>query len=320
MSKRWQGNKYGSQSLIREARLLYDIKAILGMQDKRVIVCPLPMHRHHNNTPSFSVYMDHGVQKFRCHGACGQSGDVLDLVGLMQIPGYDGKRIDHLRRALSLLSTGYKIGPPRQMRKVPMLENTAWQSFIPAGVEVIEYAQTRGLTPETLKRFGVGQSSMYNKVWMTMPTFHMGRLMGVKMRNLDALSAKDRYTSLPGSIGGLFNANAVYYTTDPVLITKAEIPTMLMMQNEILTCSPTGGEASNEAELYHFVVWSRKRVVVKDNDLDPQVRAKMDAAAVKRAEMFHAELKAPPEEWKDIDSWFLDEPNEALATIRSWLT
>lgn len=166
---------------------------------------------------------------------------------------------------------------------------------------------------------------MWGKTWMTMPTFHMGRLMGVKMRNLNATSHKDRYASLPGSIGGLFNYNEVFYHTGPVLIVKAEIPVMLLKQMGIkekfnaVPCAPTSGEASAEAELYSAMVWSRKRVVVADNDRDEKVRAAMDRAAARRAEVFRAVVRRPPEAWKDVDAWLLDEPQEGFTTIGSWL-
>lgn len=309
-----------STSRIREARRLYDIRTVLGITDnRRVIVCPLPMHPHHNNTPSFSIYMENGVQKFRCHGTCNRGGDVVDLAGYVHIVGYDPYNSEHVKRALTLLESGYRTCPPKAGPKAPALSNTAYQDFLPPGPEVIEYARSRGLAPDTLKHFNVGQSGMWGKTWMTMPTHHMGRLMGVKMRNLNATSHKDRYTSLPGSIGGLFNYNDVFYETGPLLIVKAEIPAMLLWQHGFKVCAPTSGEASAQAELYFAMVWSRKRVVVADNDLDENVRAAMDRAAARRAEAFHAVLKRPPLEYKDIDQFFVAEPDYALSLIRSWM-
>jgi hypothetical protein len=293
---------------------------VLGLSErKRVIVCPLPHHPHHNNSPSFSIYVEHGIQKFRCHGACNSGGDVVDLIGFLFIGNYQPNNTEHVKRALTLLESGYKICPPKAAPRVPALSNTAYQDFLPPGAEVIEYARSRGLAPDTLKHFNVGQSGMWSKTWMTMPAFHMGRLMGVKMRNLNATSHKDRYTSLPGSIGGLFNYNDVFYETGPILIVKAEIPAMLLWQHGLKACAPTSGEASAEAELYSAMVWSRKRVVVADNDRDERVRAAMDKAAARRAEVFHAILRRPPEGWKDVDAWLLDEPEAALREVRRWL-
>ncbi len=313
----FQGSRH---SMIREARSLYDVRAVLGLADnKRVIVCPMPQHPHHNNTPSFSIYMDGRVQKFACHGSCGLKGDVIDLVGYMQVPNYDPRNGEHVKRALSILEGGYKISPVKAQPRAPAIANTADQDFLPAGIEVIEYARSRGLMPETLQQFHVGQSALHNKTWMTIPTFHMGRLMGIKLRNLHPVSNKDRYNSLPGSIGGLFNANDVFYHTGPVLIVKAEIPAMLLKQHGFKACAPTGGESSSEAELFSFMAWTSRRIVVKDNDRDPEVRRKMDIAAARRAEVFRAELKAPPEEFKDIDEWILADAEYALRTIRRWV-
>ena len=131
-------------SKIREARTLYDMRSVLGLVDnKRVIVCPLPQHAHHNNTPSFSIYMDGAVQKFACHGSCGLKGDVIDLVGYLKVPDYDCNNGEHVKRALTLLEAGYKIAPVRAQPKAPAISNTAYQDFLPAGAEVIEYARSR---------------------------------------------------------------------------------------------------------------------------------------------------------------------------------
>ncbi|RPJ36196.1 MAG: hypothetical protein EHM35_08530, partial [Planctomycetaceae bacterium] len=89
---------------IRDARRLYNIRDILGLKGAvKVIVCPLPMHAHHSNTPSFSIFENfNGVQYFECHGSCGLRGDVVDLVGYLFIPGYDDHNPAHICRALDL--------------------------------------------------------------------------------------------------------------------------------------------------------------------------------------------------------------------------
>jgi hypothetical protein len=50
-----------------------------------------------------------------------------------------------------------------------------WRLFLPAGLRVMEYAATRGLTLETLKKVHVGQ----NFHWMTIPCFEEGILRGI---------------------------------------------------------------------------------------------------------------------------------------------
>jgi hypothetical protein len=184
---------------------------------------------------------------------------------------------------------------------------------------VLEYAKMRGLKPETLKKFMVGQSGMFGKTWMTMPAFHFGRLQGIKMRNVHAVHVRDRYASMEGSINGLFNLNGIYYSPDPILIVKGEIAAMLLDQYGFLVCAPTAGESTACAELLPHMIWSSRRILVADNDPDPKVRRMMDEYAVKRAEMLRAEIKRPPEQYKDIDDFLLAEPKLALAAVEGWL-
>ena len=211
-------------SRVHDARQLYDMFAILGIpSNKKVIVCPMPNHPHHNNTPSFSISLKDGHQRFHCFGACGASGDVIDLVGYLQISGYDSQNGEHVKRALTLLTSGYKMSPPEKVRKSPLLPNDAWEVFTPPGDEAIKYAKLRGLTKKTLENNMVGQSEMFGRTWMTMPTFHFGRLQGIKMRNIHSISHRDRYGALEGSINGLFHLNDIYYKTDPILIVKGDV-------------------------------------------------------------------------------------------------
>ena len=75
---------------IRDLRRIYSIHGVLGIgANVRWMSCPLPMHRRSGekrSTPSFSIYFDKdGVQRFKCHGNCGKRGDVIDLVGYLNI-------------------------------------------------------------------------------------------------------------------------------------------------------------------------------------------------------------------------------------------
>ena len=111
---------------IRDMRRLYDIRDVLNLPArKKTIVCPLPMHTHHNRTASFSIFVTpQGYQKWVCHGNCGLSGDVIDLIGFMKVPGYNKKNGDHVKEALAILSGGVKINPPRpETTKAPALKN-----------------------------------------------------------------------------------------------------------------------------------------------------------------------------------------------------
>jgi hypothetical protein len=317
--------KYPKQlTTIRDMARLYDARDILHLNGrKKTIVCPLPQHVHHHRTPSFSIFVrPDGRQKWVCHGNCGLSGDSIDLIGYLSVPGYNPKSGDDVKRALALLSGGTRINPPKpETTKAPMLNNGLYKLYLPVGEQVVEYAKERGLTREVLEKFSIGQNTT-SVNWMTMPALHGNKLMGIKMRNLNARSKKDRFMSVPGSIDGLFGYNYVDGATQPVAIVKGEIPVMVMSQFDILACAPTGGEASyyKHDELLRPLAFAKKRIVIGDNDEDPKVRAEMQAAAQRRAEIFRAELYFPPAGMKDIDDWILAKPEEAIPTIKGWLT
>jgi hypothetical protein len=48
---------------IEEAVSTHSIESVVHFSpDREVIVCPLPFHRHHRNTPSFSIFNRDGKQ------------------------------------------------------------------------------------------------------------------------------------------------------------------------------------------------------------------------------------------------------------------
>ena len=75
---------------LEEIRATHSIQSVLGWPDrKKWGLCVLPQHVHGSNTPSFSIYPWQGKQLFKCHGNCGGKGDVIDLIGYLEIPGYN---------------------------------------------------------------------------------------------------------------------------------------------------------------------------------------------------------------------------------------
>src|SRR5690348_11407496 len=132
---------------LRDIRRLYDIRDVLHLgAHKKIIVCPLPQHVHHNRTPSFSIFVTHetNTQKWKCHGNCSLEGDVLDLVGYLHVPGYQPKNGEDVKRALAILSGRTQINPPKaETTKAPTLNNGLYKLYLPAGSEVIEYARRR---------------------------------------------------------------------------------------------------------------------------------------------------------------------------------
>jgi len=239
----------------------------------------------------------------------------------MRVFGYNPKDKDKIKEAIALLTGGMRINPPKpETTKAPTLSNGLYKLYLPVGEAVVEYARKRGLTRETLEKFSVGQSNT-SVTWMTMPAIHGERLMGIKMRNLNARDKRDRFRSVDGSVDGLFGYNFINGTLEPVAVVKGEIPTMLLSQFGILACAPTGGEGSyyKHEELLYPLAFAKKRIVIGDNDQDPEVREKMQLAARRRGEIFRSPVFFPPEPYTGIDDFVLAEPEVAVPLIKSWM-
>lgn len=298
---------------IRDYAKLYDIFSVLGVPPtKKAMLCPLPQHVHSNNTPSFSVKVfDDGHQRFRCFGNCGLGGDVIDLVGYMNIPFYDPENTNHISMALSILRDGYKISQPVKFETVRHIDQGLWQKYLPPGEAVIRYAASRGLNAKTVEKFKIGQ----NKNAMAIPVFERGALRAIKYRNM---GRGLRYWSEEGSSKALFNYDAVAMTEKPVIVVKGEIPAMLLDQYGLAACCITGGESAGMEDWAHLFAFSAGVVVVGDNDRNPRTRKEMVAKAEERAKVLSADLRFPPLVYKDIDEWLLSEP-EAIHEVRQWL-
>jgi hypothetical protein len=303
------------KSSFRNLARLYDIYTVLGIDPtKKVFICPLPQHIHYNYSPSFGIHIArNGRQYFRCFGNCGLYGDVIDLVGYLEIPGYSPKNPEHVRMAAARLQ-GSPISPPKQEQKKSTLEPGLWKKYMPPGPKILEYGRTRGLTPATLEKFKVGEKAGA----MSIPVFENGQLKAIKFRSTRK-NAKVRYWSEAGSVNALFNHDKVALTDRPVAVLKGEIPVMLFDQLGLLACAPTTGEErSDMSEWKHLFAFSVKKIVITDNDPDPIIRARIVAKAAMRAAQIGAELRFPPEQFKDVDEWILADPN-AIQTIRDWL-
>ena len=298
---------------VYEARRSYNMHDILNT-DKKKMVCPLPMHVHQNNTPSFSIFTrPNGDQWFSCFGNCQAEGDVIDLVGYLRIPGYSPKDFKARKKAIGMLSDRFTVAtePFHKKREETKLTGHEWKEFVPYGSAVREYAESRGITEETLKHFSVGETNN----WIAIPTFEDHRLICLKMRNMNRYSSF-RYMSLEGSRLGLFNFDEINMIDEPVLIAKGEITAMLMWQHGFHACAPTGGESSHQNIDHWFaaLAFSPMKIVVGDNDKAGRKFGK------KRAGMLYAELKFPPEQYKDWDDWLLAEPAQCIEETRRWIS
>ena len=243
---------------IDEARKTHDMQSILGTKKKKM-VCPLPMHTHSSRpTPSFSIFWRDGVQFFKCHGNCNLTGDVIDLVGYLNILGYDQKDFKMVRKAMGYLDQKFEISIPIPVKET-RLAGSEWFDFLPISETATAYAHKRGLNDDTIQKFNLG----YWKGFLSIPCFEEQRLIGVKMRRIR--KGEPRFFSIEGSRQGLFNFDKVAYSMDVTFLVKGEIPCMLMDQIGFQACAPTGGESGWD-ERWRSALALSTNIVIGDND------------------------------------------------------
>ena len=288
---------------------------------KRKIVCPLPTHQHHNYTPSFSIFWTGNRWRWNCHGNCNKQGDVIDLVGYMQIPGYDPRNKQKLAEAISVLTgRGYEPSAPKPPKQADSrLAPDRWREFYPPSEATVEYAKARGISETVLKQFKIGTREWIDPriTWMTIPTFHDSRLVGIKMRNI---GKGPRYRGVGGSRRGLFNYDGVKHRPGRVFVVKGEIAAMVMLSLGLNACAPTGGEGMRMTDNLIRALALADVIVVGDNDPDPdphvKFREETRKLAKRRARELNGDVFFPPDQYKDIDDWIIEDPNAIEALKR----
>ena len=125
--------------------------------------CPF----HHEKTPSFSV--SQADQFYHCFG-CGESGDVIRFVKEIESTDFMGAvRILANRAKMTVPDTGYDNDKSQQMKKkrdtlaAIMLDSARFYlSNLYSGDERadahLQYINRRGMSPTTVKKFGLGAS------------------------------------------------------------------------------------------------------------------------------------------------------------------
>jgi hypothetical protein len=288
-----------------EVRRSHDIMGMLDTHKRKPpYVCPLPGHIHSSNTPSFSVYWHNGVQRFNCFGNCNLSGDVIDFVGYMYVPGYSPKDKGKLFKAVEYLERNVPMRIPIP-EKDTKLYGSEWYDYLPIQADTLQYAKSRGLSDKTIEKFRLGTHQNF----MSIPSFEEGILKGVKFRNITRDGT--RFMALSGSAQSLFNCDSVAYSHGKVFIVKGEIPAMLLDQYGYKACAPTGGEGGWHERWRVYLAFS-KNIVVGDNDAPGR------KLAPKRADLLKAELVYPPDPYKDLDQWALADFESFKAQMEKW--
>ncbi len=147
---------------------LYELKARCNIED--VISQYVPLKRagsnlvgccpfHSERTPSFTVFSAN--ENFYCFG-CGAGGDVITFMMKMENVDYI-TAVEHLAQRAGLTipedpqSVQRRANKERYYEMNKLAARFFYDSLIaPENAEALRYITNRGLTPQTIKRFGIG--------------------------------------------------------------------------------------------------------------------------------------------------------------------
>lgn len=118
-------------------------------------LCPF----HNEKTPSFTVYPE--TQSYYCFG-CGNGGDVITFIRNIENLDYmEAVKLLADRHGVSMPQDGYDSGLSKKRTEMYGANREAARFFhaklySPEGREGLEYFYSRGLTDDTIRRFGLG--------------------------------------------------------------------------------------------------------------------------------------------------------------------
>ena len=268
-------------------RGLYDLNTIAAqaigksIRNGSAYLCPFPHHAHHHNTPSFSVYPRRdGRLYFKCKGACGAYGDVVDFMGFMTLgAGYDAHNPEHVYAAARALGQR-DLCPPRPMLKAERralnpvyarLRAEEWSEALATCSPAQDYLEQRGVLsvarrfrlgyrhvpPENAKRTARGQT--YPPLpghYISIPHLRDGTVHGIKLRRIDShpeyvgmpeAALPLRYDALSGSRAIFFNFDQIAFQSGALFIPEGEFDMLLMVALGYMAGGDTAGASSMES-------------------------------------------------------------------------
>lgn len=217
-------------------------------------ICPF----HSEKTPSFSVSESKGI--YKCFG-CGKSGDVIQFLT-------DHERMNYMQ-AIKYLSEKYNIPIEKDTKNYDIPEKRLEKVHH----DTIKYFEQRGISNNTLLRFGVTESVE----WMPKAQseiraicfnyFKNNHLVNIKFR------AKDKDFKLAK------NAELIFYNLDSLkdettaIIVEGEIDCLSMYEAGFYNCVsvPNGAGTGNQQLKYLDNCWQyfddKERIIlITDND------------------------------------------------------
>ena len=202
-----------SQEFINEVKERNDITDVIsgyvslkrsGRNSKGL--CPF----HSEKTPSFTVYPD--TASFYCFG-CQAGGDVIGFIRRIENLDYvEAVKFLANRAGLTMPEEGKNDGLTHMRLRIREQNREAGRFFYralysPAGRQALEYFHARGLTDETIRRFGLG--------WSPDGWDQLARhLSGLGYKKDEILAADLGYTSRKGGITDRFRNRVMFPIID----------------------------------------------------------------------------------------------------------
>ena len=144
--------------LRRRADIESTVSSYVSLKRKGKILtglCPF----HNEKTPSFTVYPE--TQSYYCFG-CGNGGDVITFIRNIENLDYmEAVKLLADRHGVSMPQDGYDSGLSKKRTEMYGANREAARFFhaklySPEGRQGLEYFYLRGLTDDTIRRFGLG--------------------------------------------------------------------------------------------------------------------------------------------------------------------
>lgn len=144
--------------LRRRADIESTVSSYVSLKRKGKILtglCPF----HNEKTPSFTVYPE--TQSYYCFG-CGNGGDVITFIRNIENLDYmEAVKLLADRHGVSMPHDGYDSGLSKKRTEMYGANREAARFFhaklySPEGRQGLEYFYSRGLTDDTIRRFGLG--------------------------------------------------------------------------------------------------------------------------------------------------------------------
>lgn len=151
-----------NESFLEELKMKTDINDIISSYvslrsrgSTSIGLCPF----HNEKTPSFTVYND--TQSYYCFG-CGAGGDAVTFIKNIENLDYiDAVKVLAQRAGMQMPDEGYDDSLSRKRRKILTINKLTAKFYYeylvsPQGKAGLDYYLGRGLSMNTIKRFGLG--------------------------------------------------------------------------------------------------------------------------------------------------------------------